>query len=129
MDGKYWIHTKREKTNETVKVPLLPKALKIVEKYKGIAQLTSAATLLPLCSNQKTNSYLKEIAKTCGIHKNISFHVARHTFATTIMLSNGVPIETVSKLLGHTKLSTTQIYARVLEHKISEDIDNFTYTF
>ena len=129
MDHKYWIHTKREKTNETVKIPLLPKALKIVEKYKGIAQLTSSAALLPLCSNQKTNSYLKEIAKACGIHKNITFHVARHTFATTIMLSNGVPIETVSKLLGHTKLSTTQIYARVLEHKISEDIDNLLIRF
>jgi site-specific recombinase XerD len=129
MDGKYWIHTKREKTNETLKIPLLPKALEIVEKYKGMGQLTNSATLLPLCSNQKTNSYLKEIAKACGIYKNISFHVARHTFATTIMLSNGVPIETVSKLLGHTKLSTTQIYARVLEHKISEDIDNLLIRF
>ncbi len=129
MDGKYWIHTKREKTNETVKIPLLPKALEIVEKYKGMAQLTNSATLLPLCSNQKTNSYLKEIANACDIHKNITFHVARHTFATTVMLSNGVPIETVSKLLGHTKLSTTQIYARVLEHKISEDIENLLKRF
>ncbi len=129
MDHKYWIHTKREKTNEMVKVPVLPKALEIVEKYKGIAKITSSERLLPLYSNQKTNSYLKEIAKACGIHKNITFHVARHTFATTVMLSNGVPIETVSKLLGHTKLSTTQIYARVLEHKISEDIDNLLERF
>ncbi|GAA3571526.1 hypothetical protein GCM10022395_21230 [Snuella lapsa] len=80
--------------------------------------------ILPISSNQKTNKYLKEIAKDCGIHKNITFHVARHTFATTVMLSNDVPIETVSKLLGHTKLSTTQIYARVLESKISEDIQS-----
>ncbi len=129
MDHKYWIHTKREKTNEMVKVPVLPKALDIIDKYKGIAQMTNSATLLPLYSNQKTNSYLKEIAKACGIHKNITFHVARHTFATTVMLSNGVPIETVSKLLGHTKLSTTQIYARVLEHKISEDIENLLHRF
>jgi len=129
MDGKYWIHTKREKTNETVKVPLLPKALEIVEKYKMISEITSSEKLLPLYSNQKTNSYLKEIAKACGIYKNITFHVARHTFATTIMLSNGVLIETVSKLLGHTKLSTTQIYARVLETKISEDIDNLMKRF
>ena len=85
--------------------------------------------MLPLYSNQKTNSYLKEIAKQCGIPKNITFHVARHTFATTVLLSNGVPIETVSKLLGHTKLTTTQIYARVLEHKISEDIDNLLKRF
>jgi len=124
IDNRYWIHTKREKTNELVKVPILPKALIIIEKYKKFLEVTNSKTLLPLYSNQKTNSYLKEIAKGCDIHKNITFHVARHTFATTVMLSNGVPIETVSKLLGHTKLSTTQIYARVLEHKISEDIDN-----
>jgi len=129
MDRKSWIHTKREKTNEMVKVPLLPKALAIINKYKVISATTNSRTLLPLYSNQKTNSYLKEIAKACGIHKNITFHVARHTFATTIMLSNGVPIETVSKLLGHTKLSTTQIYARVLEHKISEDIENLIKRF
>lgn len=124
IDNRYWIHTKREKTNELIKVPVLPKALEIIDKYKKQLKITNSITVLPLYSNQKTNSYLKEIAKACGIHKNITFHVARHTFATTIMLSNGVPIETVSKLLGHTKLSTTQIYARVLEHKISEDIDN-----
>lgn len=129
MDGKYWIHTKREKTNETVKIPLLPKALKIVKKYKSITEMISSEVLLPLYSNQKTNSYLKEIARACGIHKNITFHVARHTFATTVMLSNGVPIETVSKLLGHAKLSTTQIYARVLEHKISEDNENLMKRF
>jgi integrase len=129
MDNKYWIHTKREKTNEPVRVPILPKALEIVEKYKLISQLTNSECLLPLCSNQKTNSYLKEIAKACGIHKNVTFHVARHTFATTVMLTNGVPLETVSKLLGHTKLSTTQIYARVLDTKISEDIDNLLKRF
>ena len=129
MDHKYWIHTKREKTNELVKVPVLPNVLDIINKYKVLSETTNSETLLPLCSNQKTNSYLKEIAKACGIHKNITFHVARHTFATTVMLSNGVPIETVSKLLGHTKLSTTQIYARVLEHKISEDIENLIKRF
>ena len=80
--------------------------------------------LLPVYSNQKTNAYLKEIIKACGIHKNISFHTARHTFATTVTLSNGVPIETVSKMLGHTKLSTTQIYARVLESKIGQDMQH-----
>lgn len=129
IDNNYWIFTKREKTNETVKVPLLPKALDIVNKYKALSENTNSKTLLPLCSNQKTNSYLKDIAKDCGIYKNITFHVARHTFATTVMLSNGVPIETVSKLLGHTKLSTTQIYARVIESKISEDIQNLLIRF
>ncbi|PKQ45199.1 site-specific integrase [Confluentibacter flavum] len=120
IDNKRWIFTKREKTDEMVKIPILPPAMHILEKYKD----NQMETLLPLSSNQKTNSYLKEIAMDCGIHKNLTFHVARHTFATTVMLSNGVPIETVSKLLGHTKISTTQIYARVVEAKISEDIQN-----
>ncbi|MDG2193814.1 MAG: site-specific integrase [Polaribacter sp.] len=129
IDNNYWIFTKREKTNETVKIPLLPKALDIINKYRDFSKNINSKTLLPLCSNQKTNVYLKEIAKDCGIYKNITFHVARHTFATTVMLSNGVPIETVSKLLGHTKLSTTQIYARVIESKISEDIQNLLKRF
>ena len=129
MDNKYWIHTKREKTNEVVKIPILPKALEIIEKYKYSSKLSNETKLLPLCSNQKVNSYLKEIMEACRIHKNVTFHVARHTFATTVMLTNGVPLETVSKLLGHTKLSTTQIYARVLDTKINEDIDNLLVRF
>ncbi|WP_350290912.1 site-specific integrase [uncultured Croceitalea sp.] len=120
IDGHQWIYTKRAKTNETVKIPLLPKAKEILDKYKEEMQLTGE--LLPVLSNQKTNKNLKEIAKACDIHKNITFHVARHTFATTVTLSNGVPIETVSKLLGHTKLSTTQIYARVVQKKVGEDM-------
>ncbi len=122
IDGNQWIHTKRAKTNEPVKIPLLPRAIEILEKY--VPQKEVIGKLLPVYSNQKTNQYLKEIAAVCGIHKNITFHVARHTFATTITLSNGVPIETVSKLLGHTKLSTTQIYARVLQQKVGEDMQH-----
>ncbi len=122
IDGNQMIHTKRAKTNESVKIPLLPRAKEILNKYKEEMELTSKP--LPVYSNQKTNKNLKEIAKACGIHKNITFHVARHTFATTVTLSNGVPIETVSKLLGHTKLSTTQIYARVLQKKVGEDMQN-----
>ncbi|UMB53943.1 site-specific integrase [Lutibacter sp. A64] len=129
LDNTNWIYTKREKTDEQVKIPILPKAWAILEKYKAKEELDVKTNLLPISSNQKTNAYLKEIIKDCGIHKNISFHVARHTFATTVMLSNGVPIETVSKLLGHTKLSTTQIYARVVETKISEDISNLLERF
>ncbi len=101
----------------------------VIEKYKKHPSSNNKETLFPTISNQKLNSYLKEIADVCGIKKNISFHVARHTFATTVMLSNGVPIETVSKLLGHTKLSTTQLYARVVESKISEDISNLLERF
>ncbi len=122
IDGNQRIHTKRVKTNESVKIPLLPRAKEILDKYGE--ELERTGKLLPVYSNQKTNKNLKEIAKACGIHKNITFHVARHTFATTVTLSNGVPIETVSKLLGHTKLSTTQIYARVLQKKVGEDMQN-----
>jgi hypothetical protein len=78
--------------------------------------------LLPVNSNQKYNAYLKEIAEICGIKKTLTSHMARHTFATTVTLSNGVPLETVSKMLGHTKLSTTQIYAKVLDTKVSHDM-------
>lgn len=120
IDGNYWINTQRIKTGEPVKIPMLPKAVEIMDAYD--AEPSTENRLLPVYSNQKTNFYLKEIARACGIHKNISFHVARHTFATTVTLSNGVPIETVSKLLGHTKLSTTQIYARVLQKKVGDDM-------
>ena len=115
IDRNTWIHTKRTKTNEPLYIPLLPKAKAIIEKYRN--GINEQGTLLPVYSNQKVNKNLKEIARACGIHKKVTFHVARHTFATTVTLSNGVPIETVSKMLGHNKLSTTQIYARVLRKK------------
>lgn len=121
IDGNKWIFTHREKTNTTIKIPLLKIPLEIMEQYKD--QMKKVDEVLPVYSNQKCNKYLKTIASNCGINKNLTFHVARHTFATTVTLSNGVPIETVSKLLGHTKLATTQIYARVLENKISEDME------
>lgn len=117
-----WIATNRQKTNEPVRVPLLPKALAIIEKYKGHPQALVEGKVLPTLSNQKLNSYLKEIADMCGITKPLTFHIARHTFATTVTLTNGVPIETVSKLLGHSKLTTTQIYAKVIESKLGDDM-------
>ena len=120
IDGDYWIFTQREKTEQPIKIPLLDKALNIIKKYDNDAE--NNAKLLPIFSNQKTNVYLKEITALFEINKNITFHSARHTFATTVTLSNGVPIETVSKLLGHSKLSTTQVYARVIEEKISVDM-------
>lgn len=122
IDGNYWIHSKREKTNEPLKIPLLEKALDILKTYNCF--LKSSEKLLPIYSNQKTNYSLKDIAAMLKINKRISFHVARHTFATTVTLSNGVPIETVSRLLGHTKLATTQVYAKVLEQKVSDDMSN-----
>jgi integrase len=122
IDGKEWIITKRQKTNVPVKVPILAKAKEIIEKYKGHPITDQSGKLLPVITNEKLNLYLKDVAEVVGISKNLTFHMARHTFATTVTLSNGVPIETVSKLLGHTKIATTQIYARVLERKISEDM-------
>jgi site-specific recombinase XerD len=120
MDGKKWIYTFRQKTNTKSNIPLLPKALQILEKHRE--NQTFTAKLLPVITNIKTNAYLKEIADLCGIKKNLTFHMGRHTFATTITLSNGVPMETVSKMLGHTKITTTQIYAKVLENKVSDDM-------
>jgi len=122
IDGGNWIMTKRQKTDTIVKVPLLGQALDIVNKYKDHPSTAVNGSLLPVLTNEKLNVFLKEVANFVGIQKNLTFHMARHTFATTITLSNGVPIETVSKLLGHTKISTTQIYARVLENKISTDM-------
>ncbi len=101
---------------------MLPKALEIINKYKDHPRASVNHTLFPNISNQKLNSYLKEIADLCGIDKYLTFHLARHTFATTVTLSNGVPIESVSKMLGHTKITTTQIYAKVVERKLSDDM-------
>ncbi|WP_298765313.1 site-specific integrase [uncultured Polaribacter sp.] len=122
IDGGKWIITNRQKTHNKVKIPLLPIAEILIKKYKGHIKTKKTKTLFPNISNQKLNSYLKEIADLSGIKKNLTFHIARHTFATTITLSNGVPIETVSKLLGHTKIATTQIYAKVIERKVSDDM-------
>lgn len=119
FDGRLWIVTHRQKTNTKVTVPLLPPALKILNKYEG--QFLDGQ-LLPIITNQKLNCYLKEIAEICEINKNLTFHLARHTFATTMTLGKGVPIESVSKMLGHTNIQTTQIYARITNEKISKDM-------
>ncbi|MCM4156750.1 MULTISPECIES: site-specific integrase [Flavobacteriaceae] len=124
MDGKDWIYTKREKTQQSVKIPLLYTANNILKKYLQENLSKDSQVIFPVISNQKMNKYLKDIMRSIGVRKKITFHSARHTFATVVTLSNGVPIETVSKILGHSKLSTTQIYARVLEDKLSSDISN-----
>lgn len=123
IDKNQWIYTSRKKTEQSVKIPLLPKAMGIIEKYKDHPKVVASGKLLPVYSNQRLNSYLKEIADLCGIRKRLTFHIARHTFATTVTLTNGVPIETVSRLLGHASLRTTQIYAKVVEQKLGEDMD------
>ncbi len=123
IDGGLWISTSRQKTSNAVRVPLLQQALDIIYKYQDHPKVLNEGTLLPSMSNQKLNSYLKEVADLCGIEKNLTFHLARHTFATTVTLSNGVPIESVSKMLGHSRISTTQIYAKVVETKLSHDMN------
>ncbi|WP_354335631.1 site-specific integrase [Pedobacter sp. CG_S7] len=122
LDGRDWIITSRQKTSTGVRIPLLEKAREIIEKYKTHPKIVADGSLLPRLSNQRLNGYLKEIADLCGITKPLTFHIARHTFATTITLNNGVPMESVSKMLGHTKLSTTQVYAKVIEQKLSDDM-------
>ncbi len=119
FDGNLWIMTKRQKTDVNSNIPLLEVPKMILEKYKG---KLPEGKILPISSNQKMNAYLKEIGDLCEIQKNLTFHLARHTFATTITLSQGVPIETVSKMLGHTNIKTTQIYARITDNKIGHDM-------
>lgn len=122
IDGERWIKTKRAKTDTRSNIPILPTAETIIEKYKEDMDIISGDKLLPVLSNQKMNAYLKEIADLCDISKNLTFHLARHTFATTITLTNGVPIESVSKMLGHKSLKTTQHYAKILDRKVSDDM-------
>ena len=122
VDGEPWIYTNRAKTDTSVRVPILPQARELMEMYYDDPRSQNNGTVFPVISNQRMNGYLKEIADLCGITKILTFHIARHTFATTVTLSNGVPIESVSKMLGHTSIRTTQIYAKVLETKLSEDM-------
>ncbi|WPP51756.1 site-specific integrase [Catalinimonas niigatensis] len=122
LDGERWIRGQRKKSKELFKVPLLPRAKAIIERYKDHPITKANDKVLPVFTNQKTNAYLKEIAILCEVDKNLTYHLARHTFATTVTLSNGVPIESVSKMLGHTNLRTTQLYAKVVEQKLSEDM-------
>ncbi|WP_158975384.1 MULTISPECIES: site-specific integrase [Flavobacteriaceae] len=127
MDGRLWIKVNRTKTKTLSSIPILPIAEQIINKYASLPKIDNK--LLPVYSNQRTNGYLKEIADLSGINKKLTFHMARHTFATTVTLSNGVPIESVSKMLGHKSLKTTQHYAKILDTKLSEDMKNLRIRF
>lgn len=117
----------RAKTGNKFVVPLLPQALELIDKYADYENATNP--IFPVLSNQKMNLNLKLIQEIVGIKKSLTTHIGRHTFATTIALANGVPIETVSKMLGHTKISTTQVYAKVLDDKIIKDMDRLKDKF
>jgi site-specific recombinase XerD len=129
IDGGKWIFTHRQKTETASRIPLLPIPQELIQKYAKHPQCVNENKLLPVLSNQKMNSYLKEIADVCGIQKDLTFHIARHTFATTVTLTNGVPIETVSKMLGHTNIKTTQHYAKILDKKVSDDMQTLRDKF
>ncbi len=121
-DG-YWIKTRRRKTGGKTNIPLLEVPWKIIMKYNPFFdELFPTDKVLPIMSNQKLNAYLKEVADLAGITKQLSFHIARHTFATTVTMLNGVPIESVSKMLGHKNITSTQHYARIIDQKVSEDM-------
>ena len=113
---------KENKTDTRSNISLLPIASALLEKYKDYPQVINEEKLLPILSNQKMNSYLKEIADVCEINKELTFHIVRHTLATTVTLSNSVPIKSVSKMLGHKNLKTTQHYAKILDLKVSNDM-------
>ena len=120
-DGSKWIDTKRQKTNVPTAVRLLDVPLQIMKKYTGIPTQDNKVFNVPDLAH--CNRRLKEIAKQCEFDMRLSYHVARHTFATTVTLSQGVPLETVSKMLGHTSIKTTQIYAKITRDKIGRDMD------
>lgn len=121
-DGELWVQTKRQKTNTQSKIPLLRPALVLANKYSKDPRCKATGKVFPVSSNQKMNAYLKEIADVCKINKVLTYHIARHTFATTVTLSNGVSIESVSKMLGHTNIKTTQHYAKILDLKVCADM-------
>lgn len=117
-DGTWWIRSTRQKTKVEFEIPLLDLPLQILKKYRDTV---SGGRLLPMYCNSTLNLYLKEIARICNINRPLVFHCGRHTYATEITLSHGVPLETVSKMLGHSRIETTQIYAKVTDDKISTD--------
>jgi site-specific recombinase XerD len=122
IDAEKWIFINRQKTEAPSHIPILPVPREIIDKYKNHPKSVQTGKVLPILSNQKMNQNLKELAEVCSIGKRLTFHLARHTFATTVTLTNGVPLESVGKMLGHRSIKSTQIYARVLDEKLSHDM-------
>lgn len=120
-DGRYWIITRRNKSEVSSNIPLLDIPLQLIEKYKGLAK---GNKVFPVPSDSSCNNQLRKIAIQCGIHKEFTFHSSRHTFATTVILSNGGTIESLAKMMGHKNISTTQIYAKITNEKISRDVQH-----
>lgn len=127
-DGNYWIHKARQKTKNLCSIPYLESARAIAEKYKGHPLCESRGVLLPVISNQRMNSYLGEIAGICGINKPLTMHIARHSFAC-LALANGVSMEVIARMLGHSDIRTTKIYAKVMDKSIAEQIGSLAAKF
>jgi site-specific recombinase XerD len=122
VDGNQWIFTFRQKTDTPTRIPLLPQAQEIFELYKDHPKYLANNMILPVLTNQKMNAYSKEIADLSGISKNLTYHITRHSFATTVTLNNDVPIENVSKMLGHKSIKITQHYAKIMDKKVGADM-------
>lgn len=123
FDGHVWIKTSRQKTGVESDIRLLEVDKHIIDKYEGLAK---DDRLLPVSAYSVCKYDIKQVAKQCGIEKNVSWHVARHSFATSVCLSNGVPIETLSKMMGHTSIRSTQIYAKITAQKLSDDMEKLS---
>lgn len=121
-DGLWWLRKPRQKTKLNSQVPVLKPAMEIIKRYAQVDRMGAEDKLFNVISNQKLNAYLKEMADICGIEKNLTFHVARHTFATTVILQNGVSVEALSRMMGHRDIKTTQHYARIVDRKLAEEM-------
>lgn len=122
LDGHTWLFIQRQKLGTPAPVPLLPVCFDVLKKYKDHPKCRNTNLVFPVLSNQKMNLYLKDIAKLPGINKFLTYQLARHTFATSVTLNNDVPIESVSRMMGHKTLKQTQHYAKVLNKKVSDDM-------
>lgn len=128
-DGALWLSTHRTKTNNAVNIPLLSQAIVILKRYESHPICIDKNVLFPVLSNQKMNSYLKEIADICGINKNLTSHIARHSFASSVTLANGVSLEVVSKMLGHSSLLSTKVYAKMVDSRVSDEMKSLENRF
>ncbi|GAB6120175.1 phage integrase SAM-like domain-containing protein [Dysgonomonas termitidis] len=128
-NGSLWIRKNRQKTNNMCNIPLITAAKMLIDKYANHPECIEKNVLFPVPTNQRMNSYLKEIADSCGITKKLSTHVARHTAATIVFLANKVSLENVAKILGHSNVRTTQHYAKVLDSSIMRDIQEVDKKF
>lgn len=128
-DGKLWLNLRRSKTDTAIRFPLLKTAVDIIQDLSADLDSSDPRLLPASYCNQKMNAYLKEIADLCGIEKRLTTHVGRRTMASTVLLGNGVPIETISKILGHMKISTTQVYAKVGDKMLSKEMTQLEKKF